>query len=451
MQFVKAESTTGEALANTFIESLNDMNVAIHQMRGQGYDGAANMKGKNRGVQARILEPLPQAEYTHCTAHVLNLCIVHSCTIPVVRNLMDTVQQISFAFGYSAKRQQLFEENLEQNPDRHTLERRQKIVHLCETRWAARAEALTTFMSAYYVAVDVLDELGNSGDAKCAGYAASIQRFEFIICLLILEHVLTLTAELSKFLQSKSIDLIQAANRAAEVVEQLKAERNDDQVYAALYEKAVQMSAEVGVLPCKPRSAKRQMHRNNVEAETPFDYWKRSVYLPFIDHMISELIDGLLKPKPRFCAQYLLPRMIPQLNDDVKRAIFDVYSHDITNNMAVFQHEITMWELKWRQTPLIKRPETLLDTLDSMPCIAYPNLYNVLCILCVMPVSTATAERSFSSMRRIKTYLRSTMTDESFSALALLHIHREMDINLDFVVQTFSNKKNRRITLPKFK
>ena len=35
VQFVKAESTTGEALANTFIESLNDMNVAIHQMRGQ--------------------------------------------------------------------------------------------------------------------------------------------------------------------------------------------------------------------------------------------------------------------------------------------------------------------------------------------------------------------------------------------------------------------------------
>ena len=41
-------------------------------------------------------------------------------------------------------------------------------------------------------------------------------------------------------------------------------------------------------------------------------------------------------------------------------------------------------------------------------------------------VSSATAERSFSSLRRIKTYLRSTMTQERLSNLALLYIEQDI-------------------------
>ncbi|KAH3847847.1 hypothetical protein DPMN_090181 [Dreissena polymorpha] len=40
------------------------------------------------------------------------------------------------------------------------------------------------------------------------------------------------------------------------------------------------------------------------------------------------------------------------------------------------------------------------------------------------PVSTATADRSFCSITRVKTYLRSTMGMERMSGLALLNIHR---------------------------
>jgi len=41
-------------------------------------------------------------------------------------------------------------------------------------------------------------------------------------------------------------------------------------------------------------------------------------------------------------------------------------------------------------------------------------------------MSSATAERSFSSLRRIKNYLRSTMTQERLSNLSLLYIEREL-------------------------
>ena len=63
-----------------------------------------------------------------------------------------------------------------------------------------------------------------------------------------------------------------------------------------------------------------------------------------------------------------------------------------------------------------------------------------------LPVSSATAERSFSRLKLIKSYLRSTMSESRLTNLALLSIERELanDLDFDCVVDTFSNMKNRR-------
>ena len=50
-------------------------------MRAQGYDGAANMSGIHKGVQARVRERIPTAQYVHCKAHTLGLAIVHSSDV----------------------------------------------------------------------------------------------------------------------------------------------------------------------------------------------------------------------------------------------------------------------------------------------------------------------------------------------------------------------------------
>lgn len=124
--------------------------VNIDNMVGQGYDGAGNMSGKHKGVQARIRQIIPNAVYTHCRAHCLNLAIVHACTEKYVRNMMSTVQTIAFAFNYSAKRLLRFQDTLENDPiSRDEMEEKQKLQNLCETRWAARANSLHTFLSAF--------------------------------------------------------------------------------------------------------------------------------------------------------------------------------------------------------------------------------------------------------------------------------------------------------------
>ena len=62
-----------------------------------------------------------------------------------------------------------------------------------------------------------------------------------------------------------------------------------------------------------------------------------------------------------------------------------------------------------------------------------------------MPVSSASSERSFSAMRRVKYCLRATMGDEILSNLSLLHIHRARNLSLEDVINTFAVRQNRRL------
>ena len=80
---------------------------------------------------------------------------------------------------------------------------------------------------------------------------------------------------------------------------------------------------------------------------------------------------------------------------------------------------------------------------------AYPNLAVVYKILGTIAISSATAERSFSRLKLIKTYLRSTMSEERLSSLALISIERDMADTTDFdsVIETFSSMRFRRIVL----
>lgn len=77
---------------------------------------------------------------------------------------------------------------------------------------------------------------------------------------------------------------------------------------------------------------------------------------------------------------------------------------------------------------------------------SYPNLYTLYKIYYTLPVSSATEERSFSRLKLLKTYLRSTMTEESPSDLAILNIESTIaqTINFDQVIATFSKMKKRR-------
>ncbi|KAH3866287.1 hypothetical protein DPMN_029347 [Dreissena polymorpha] len=100
--------------------------------------------------------------------------------------------------------------------------RRTKLKTLCETRWAARADALFTFKASFGTAVRTLEDIAQHNDAKAGDFKAAITQLSFIITLVVVEHVLL------------------------EVVKtQVEAECNDPLVLQTLFEKAVEWQARL--------------------------------------------------------------------------------------------------------------------------------------------------------------------------------------------------------------
>ena len=77
-----------------------------------------------------------------------------------------------------------------------------------------------------------------------------------------------------------------------------------------------------------------------------------------------------------------------------------------------------------------------------------PELAKAMKILAVIPATSCSAERSFSSLKRLKTYLRNSMGQERLSNLALLHIEREnvnevLKEDMDNMIKTFGQRSGR--------
>ena len=64
-----------------------------------------------------------------------------------------------------------------------------------------------------------------------------------------------------------------------------------------------------------------------------------------------------------------------------------------------------------------------------------------------IPVTSAECERSFSRLRLIKTYLRSTIGEERLNGLAMIFIHRDIKIDKEEVIDNFARSNPRRMKL----
>ena len=166
--------------------------------------------------------------------------------------------------------------------------------------------------------------------------------------------------------------------------------------------------------------------------------------------MIVELELRLIKSENRFYAQHLLPRVIGNITNEKIATLYETYQTDLTCNLDEFKREVARWQTRWSITPRDQMPTSLCETLDAVNLVLYPSIDTILCIMLTMPVTSATTERLLSVLRRLKTYVRSTMNNDKLSSLALMHIHRDFSVDLDKVMEKFVNAKTRRTDFGQF-
>ena len=75
------------------------------------------------------------------------------------------------------------------------------------------------------------------------------------------------------------------------------------------------------------------------------------------------------------------------------------------------------------------------------------QFHTILQILTTIPISSASCERSISTIRNLKTYLRNTMVQDRLNGLALMHAHREMGLDLEKIIDLFANLHRRRMRM----
>ena len=96
-----------------------------------------------------------------------------------------------------------------------------------------------------------------------------------------------------------------------------------------------------------------------------------------------------------------------------------------------------------------KKTKTVFDILklimSSHLTSSVPELATACVLFVTLPVTVASAELSFSKLKIIKTYLRSTISQDRLDGLALLAIENECakQLNMDELIDTFANNKAR--------
>jgi len=73
----------------------------------------------------------------------------------------------------------------------------------------------------------------------------------------------------------------------------------------------------------------------------------------------------------------------------------------------------------------------------------FPDIITACLLYLTLPVTVASAERSFSKLKLIKTFLRSTVSQVRLSSLAILstEIQRLDDVDTDSIIDTFADNK----------
>ena len=106
---------------------------------------------------------------------------------------------------------------------------------------------------------------------------------------------------------------------------------------------------------------------------------------------------------------YCIPTIMPNSKTwKVKLGSFmGEYIDDMVDSTSL-DAEIDLWGNLWLNSQA-ELPQNVKEVLERKPKSGFANVNQVLHLLAVLPVTTCSCERSISAMKRIKTYLRSTM------------------------------------------
>lgn len=439
---------TGVALAHIVEDIARNFDLDLDFCVGFGTDNCSVMASEVMGAVQELKKKAKHAQRCPCLNHILNNSLCSSSKVAPCRNASGTMTKVVVFANASSKRNEVFKNHLGA-----------AVQGICETRWVERHDGFFQFHGeAILKIVDALEEISAWMDANTAtdafNLAQALKSAEFLLSVACLSDVLGVTVSLSRLLQTPTLDLKRGIDAVKDTMGILEQKReNVDSVFSDLYYEVREILEKLDVQLKMPRLVGRQTKRENHPAQSPEEYYRRSIYIQLLDHVLADLKDRLsAEVMDLFCLRVILPRSKTEPDDDgALRKIINLYQELIGHctTFAGVKHEFLLWTVKWERVAKNqgKLPDSVLEALENCDLDMYPTIHKLLSILATLPVSAATAERSFSTLRRLKTWLRSNIGESRLTGLALLSIHRDISPDPEDILQRFAKGGKRRLDL----
>ncbi len=464
--FIQLQETTGVFLTEVLIQQLKDMGLKVENMRGQGYDNGSNMKGKENGVQKKILNLNPRAFFVPCSAHSLNLVVndaVKSCLEAV--NFFGLVQKISIFFSGSTRRWGVLKRHISSLSEL-------TVKPLSETRWESRIDALKPLRynleNVYDALIEIYEDTSQKGyvgvttRSEAQALANNIAKFPFIVSLITWYNILFEVNVTSKLLQETTTDLRLVIKQLENTKKYISSLRSEESFLKILVD-ATDIARKLEIEPTFEASQVRQRRKKR-----QFDYesqdepvqdakenYKVNFYYAILDvatESINERFNQIQKHSTSFGFLYDIFNISELSSDDIFskcRSLENSLTHGASKDIDAEELHGELQSIA-RRLPKSMHPREVLHFLLQHKLIeSYPNISVALRILLTLPVSVASGERSFSKLKLIKNYLRSTMSQDRLVGLATISIESELASSLDIenMICQFAKKKARKMKL----
>ncbi|KAL1289943.1 hypothetical protein AAHE18_20G094200 [Arachis hypogaea] len=415
---VHVTDTCATTLKKELISVLSHYNLQVENIRGQGYDGASNMRGESNGLQALFLKDSPQAYYVHCFAHRLQLALVSaSREVLQIHEFFTRLNSIVTIVRASSKRHDQLQETqaienanlvaqneLEIGKGANQISTLQRVG---DTRWSSHFNSICSLVKILIKMFTATNIVLNNIIEDGTTYA---QRGEaYGVSKILLD--LGITNVLCQALQQQSQDILNAmpiVSTSKLLLQQLR-DGGWCNFLANVKDFCEKHEIEVPNMSAQYVFGRGRSRQPSVTVE---HHYRIDVFLAIIDSQIQELnsrfneqtielltLSCALDPKDNFksfnieeiskLAEKFYPLDFSSNELNILKSQLQHYQHDIPNHLKGIG---TLSELC----------NKLQETGKSR---TYHMVDRLIRLVLTLPVSTATTEKAFSAMKIVKTRL----------------------------------------------
>jgi hypothetical protein len=333
-----------------------------------------------------------------------------------------------------------------------------------DTRWGSHFGAVYSLIKMFAVVYSVIQDMAADGSlgsirADADTSFSYLSSFEFIFILCLTKEMFEITEVLGQAVQKKSQDIVNAVRLVSTTKECLEQLRSDDG-YQEFIDHVIEFCIDhsINIPDFKDTYILRGGRaRHQPDQLTKEHYFRVEIFRATLDTQLFELnrrfnekVMDLLSTSAT-----LIPRnKFRGFNaSNMCEMVKKYYPSDFPQDVYALQQQLKHFIVDASNDEELKNISTLIDLCRCLVETGRHNIYNLidrlLRLLITLPVSTASAERAFSSMKIIKTRLRNKMEDDYLANNLLVNIEGDIldTYNYDEVIADFRSKKGRKADL----